>query len=66
MSDEVFVLTPGERNSVVWLKLLEHFKEKLEIARGKNEGPRDATETASLRGQISILKALIDLDKDSQ
>lgn len=62
---EVFYLTPGDRQSALWRKLLPHLKEKLETARGKNDGPRDATETAGLRGQISTLKALIALDTDT-
>jgi hypothetical protein len=65
VTDEVFTLSPGERNSALWQKLLEHFRKKLEIARGKNDGPRDDTETATLRGQISTLKELIALDEDT-
>ncbi|MDP3939211.1 MAG: hypothetical protein Q8R92_13895 [Deltaproteobacteria bacterium] len=61
---EIFSLSRGERQSALWLKLLDHFKNKLEIARAKNDGPRDVTETATLRGQIGTLKALIALDTD--
>lgn len=62
---EIFFLTPGERQSALWRKLLPYLKEKLDIARGKNDGPHDATATATLRGQISTLKALIALDTDT-
>lgn len=66
MSDEVFTLTPSERQSALWRKLLEHFETKLATARGKNDGPYDEITTAGLRGQIGVYKTLIDLDKDSQ
>lgn len=63
MNEPAFFLSAGERNSAVWLKLLEHMKEKLAIARSKNDGPLDEVATATLRGQIATLKALIDLNK---
>jgi hypothetical protein len=65
MSDEIFFeLSPGERNSALWMKLLEHFKTKLAIARGKNDGPQDEIVTSALRGQIAVYKMLIALDND--
>lgn len=63
---EVFILDAQERQSALWLKLLSHLKEKLETARGKNDGHHDDTTTAALRGQISTLKALIALDEPQQ
>lgn len=63
---EVFTLTTGDRNSAVWQKLLKHLNEKLRCARLKNDGPRDAVETATLRGQIGVLKTLIELDTDKR
>lgn len=63
---EVFLLSPQERNSALWLKLRAHFKDKLALARGKNDGMQnDATVTAALRGDIRTLKAIIALDADA-
>ena len=62
-SDQFF-LTPGDRNSSAWVKLLAHFNSQIEMLRARNDGPHDATVTAALRGQIAVYKALIDLDQD--
>ena len=59
--DTPFVLTQGERQSALWLRLIEHFEAKLAIARGKLEGDIPETQTAQWRGQIQILRALLAL-----
>jgi hypothetical protein len=61
---EIFALTASERQSAVWQKLMRHFNERLAYHRAKNDSHSDATITAATRGQISIYKALISLDKD--
>ena len=61
---EVFALTSQERHSALWAKLLSHFNEKLAINRAKNDGPHDATVTATLRGQNAVYRDLISLDRE--
>ena len=61
---QLFELTPSDRQSAAWVKLLRFFNEQLEVTRAKNDGDHDATTTAALRGQIAVYKRLIDLDKD--
>jgi len=57
-------LSPQERNSAVWLKLLKHFHARRDELRAKNDGPLDSTATAEMRGRIAEVKALIALDQD--
>jgi len=59
------VLTVEERRSPLFLKLLEHWTNRLEISRMQNDGDRPEIETAKLRGRIAELKACIDLSKES-
>ena len=66
MIDETFKLDAADKNSGTWRKLLGHLNEKLNTARGKLEGEQSEQSTARVRGQISTLKALIDLDKDDE
>lgn len=61
---EAFALTPSERQSALWGKLLAHFEDKLRDARGRNDGDHGVKATNNIRGQIGTLKALIDLDKE--
>jgi len=58
------VLTPGERQSPLWRKLLEHFELQRDVLRTKNDGPHDAATTADIRGRIAVYKALVALDND--
>lgn len=57
-------LTPEERESKLWRKLTDHWTERLVSLRLQNEGDKDATTTANLRGKISIIKECIALGKD--
>lgn len=57
-------LSPGERTTGVWVKLMRHFEERLTELRSKNDGPLDATATADMRGRIAEIKSLMALDKD--
>lgn len=54
--------TAQERQSTAWRKLMERFKARLESLRAMNDGPKDAVETAELRGRIAEIKALMSLD----
>lgn len=53
------ILTDGERNHPLWCKLDEHLQARLLILRAKNDGPLDALQTATIRGQITEVKALL-------
>lgn len=66
MSDpkKQFVLTPDDKDSKLWRKLMAHWESKIEIFRTQNEGDRNETETAKLRGRIAELRANLNLDKD--
>jgi len=54
-----FVLTEGERNHPLWRKLETHLQNRVVILRAKNDGPLDALQTATIRGQITEVKALL-------
>jgi hypothetical protein len=53
------VLTDGERHHPLWLKLAAHLETRVSILRAKNDGPLDALQTATIRGQIKEVKALL-------
>lgn len=55
-------LTSFERQSPVWRKLMERFEARLHNLRAMNDGPKDAAETAELRGRIAEIKALLAMD----
>lgn len=61
---ETFELSDSEKRQPLWLKLANHLKSKLSELRGRNDGPLDADETATLRGQIRCLKGLLALGED--
>lgn len=54
-----FILTDGERSHPLWRKLEEHLQARMLILRAKNDGPLDALQTATIRGQITEVKALL-------
>lgn len=61
---EPFALTPGDKISSTWLKLVPYLEEELRIARAKNDdiqGKLTPDETARLRGDIRTLKRIIAL-----
>ena len=64
MTEEAFLLTPGERNSPVWQKILEHLRRRLEALRIENDRAASEVQTAALRGRIAAYKALIGLDAE--
>lgn len=55
-------LTTQERQSPAWRTLMERFKARLESLRAMNDGPKEAIETAELRGRIAEIKALMSMD----
>lgn len=57
------ILTEADRHSPVWLKLEKYLEDELRKARLRNDGDLNSEETARLRGKISMLKVLLDLDK---
>ena len=59
-----FHLTPQDKASAVWPKLVAFMQQQRELLRRKNDGPLSESETAALRGQIRQLSALLDLDKE--
>lgn len=59
------VLTKADYHNPTWLKIKEHLNERLNSARAKNDASLDSEATARLRGRISELKYLIDLDQPS-
>lgn len=61
---EPFALTDGDKLGGTWLRLVEHLKEELRVARSKNDDDKQQLtdlETANLRGQIRTLKRMIAL-----
>lgn len=62
--DEEFELTPVDRNSETWGKLLKYMERRLEKLRERNDARLDGTETAELRGAIRELKLLISFNTD--
>lgn len=59
-----FELTEGDKSSGLWLRLKQHFADRLAAARLRNDGILSEAETALLRGEIKCLKALTALDAD--
>lgn len=56
-----FTLSASDRNNPLWLRLREYFETELKNKRGKNDGPLDPIETATIRGHIAFLTAMIRL-----
>lgn len=57
-------LTPGDKQSQAWRKLVIRWKARLEELRGQNDGPKSSEETANLRGRIAEIKGMLDLNTD--
>ena len=58
-------LTESERQSAVWLKLKEHYEERLNVLRMKNDNLLDEITTASLRGEIRMIKQFLAIGIDA-
>lgn len=60
---DAFELTENDKSSGLWVRLKAHFEERLAMARARNdEVSHSADSTATLRGEIRVLKRLIALD----
>ena len=59
-----FTLTDGERRHPLWGRLSAYLELRLRDLRGRNDGPLNELETATLRGQINCLKGLSALGDD--
>lgn len=59
-----FALEPHERQSALWQKLEKHYRERLELARKKNDADADAVKTANTRGHIAEIKSFLALGED--
>tara|TARA_R110000868_G_scaffold319759_1_gene580696 strand:+ start:1407 stop:1622 length:216 start_codon:yes stop_codon:yes gene_type:complete len=65
MADEAFALTDGEKRHPLWVRLSAHFEERLALLRRRNDAVQPEAQTAALRGEITCLKGIIALGKDS-
>lgn len=59
-----FILTSAEKQSGLWMRLENHFKDRVERLRKQNDGDLTEIQTAKLRGQIATFEALLLLGKD--
>ncbi len=59
-----FQLTPQDKASALWPKLMAFMQQQREALRCRNDGALDELETAAVRGQIRQLSILLDLDKE--
>ncbi len=57
-------LTAEDRGSALWRKLVEHYTERLESLRVRNDGDLDDVRTARVRGRIAECKELLALSAD--
>ena len=53
------LLDLSEVNSPAWQKLKVHIESRIDTHRKRNDGDLSETDTATLRGQIKELKALL-------
>ena len=54
-------LTEAEQLSSVWIKLRDHYAERLVTLRAKNDNSMDELATANLRGEIRMVKQFLAL-----
>jgi len=59
-------LEKHETTSAVWKKIEAHIGERLQVARETNDNSLDELKTATLRGEISTYKKLLDIGKPEQ
>jgi hypothetical protein len=64
VTPEPFTLSEHDRATGLWLRFKDHLLERLASARIRNDGALSPDETASLRGSIKTLKAIIALGDD--
>lgn len=63
MSDllDALELSDGERMHPLWVRLKAHFETQLQSLRERNDRPQTELETATLRGHIKCMRAVIAL-----
>jgi hypothetical protein len=59
-----FQLSETDKASGLWLRLKEHFEERIAAARQRNDNIQSDADTAALRGEIRALKRLVRLGED--
>ena len=57
-------LTPADKGSPLWRALEDHFRDRLQSLRAKNDAPLTPAQTEYLRGQIFECKAFLGLAED--
>lgn len=60
-----FKLTQQDKASNLWLRLQEHFRNRLADVRAKNDAVQDEAKTATLRGEIRAIKSILALGEES-
>jgi hypothetical protein len=63
MSSQTFNIT--DRQSTTWHKVMEHCTARIDELRKRNDAPLSEQETASIRGEIKALKAIVSLDVEA-
>ena len=62
--DEKLKLSVADRANPLWVRLMDHFNQRIAKLRSDNDCDLDAEQTAKMRGRISEIKALMSLDRD--
>ena len=60
-----FSLSLVERQDPVWQRLCAHMQERIDQLRRENDQDLTEVKTATIRGRISALTALLALDKEA-
>lgn len=61
---EHFELSDGEKHHPLWARLKAHFETQLERLHVRNERQQTDLETATIRGEIKLLRRIIALGDD--
>jgi hypothetical protein len=61
---QMLVLSTEDKRSPLWGRLMARCERRLADLRIQNEGDKSEVETATLRGRIAEVKALLALDKE--
>lgn len=65
MSQDRVVITKADKHTAVWEKLQDHWGQRLEELRVKNDADQDERSTAMIRGEIKQIKSFLAMDKDA-
>ena len=61
---EPFALSRGDKESMLWQRLREHIKARLQVLRLENDNPMPEHDRSQKLGRIAELKALEALDHE--